>query len=86
MSAPSLPASRAAARAHGSRFYLATECPLHPAAPRYTANARCVECCKAERRLAAPDRRDHDAARKRAWRASRSELANAADQFADLLG
>lgn len=82
-----IPKSRAAARRQGARFYMATACPTHPLAARYTANARCVECCKAERRNAAATLagKANDAARKRAWRAARSSLATT-DQFADLLG
>lgn len=84
-----LPDNRAAARAQGYRFYRATACPDHPEAPRYTVNARCVECAKAERREAAPAMRERDAARKRMARQSAKAspaAAPAASDFADLLG
>ena len=88
-----MPDNRATARTLGLRFYMATECPLHPASPRYTANALCVECCKVRRRAAAPAMRERDATRKRVARAAAAKAKPApspavasASAFDDLLG
>ncbi len=77
--------SRAAARKAGARFYVGTECSSHPDALRYTSNARCVECAKADRRLtyASPAAKAKDAERKRMAR--KASLASL-EAFADLLG
>ena len=84
-----IPTSRDQARRIGARFYLGTSCSVHPGQPRYTANARCVDCAKADRRLSysTPAGKAKDAERKRLVRAARAKAAeDMVEQFADLLG
>ncbi len=89
-SATDIPTSRHRARHLGARFYQGSPCDQHPGQVRYTVNARCVDCAKADRRLtySTPAAKEKDAERKRAWRAERARLAasSVTDQFADLLG
>ena len=73
-----VPGTRKEALDQGSRFYRGAPCSQHPEAIRYTANARCIECCRAERRQGQEANRAKDAARKRLAR----ERAKAANELA----
>lgn len=68
MSDQPAPITRKEALEQGLRFYVGAPCSQHPTGLRYVANARCVECCRAERRLGQEANRAKDAARKRAAR------------------